>query len=51
METPAQPVAAPGMVPLPLGDVLRIANEYERAGRMQEIAETPCSINRVRLAD
>jgi hypothetical protein len=35
METPAAAPRAPvaGTVPLPLGEVLRIANEYERAGR------------------
>ena len=38
METPeAVPRApAPGTVPLPIGDVLRIANEYERGGRLGE---------------
>jgi len=38
METPeAAPRApAPGTVPLPIGDVLRIANEYERAGRLDD---------------
>ena len=38
METPeAAPRApAPGTVPLPIGDVLRIANEYERGGRLGE---------------
>jgi hypothetical protein len=38
METPeAAPRApAPGTVPLPIGDVLRIANEYERGGRLDD---------------
>ena len=38
METPeAAPRApAPGTVPLPIGDVLRIADEYERGGRLDE---------------
>jgi hypothetical protein len=36
METPAPRSLAPGMVPLPLADVLRIANEYERAGRLDD---------------
>ena len=38
METPAPavPASAPGTVPLPIGEVLRIANEYERGGRMQD---------------
>jgi tetratricopeptide (TPR) repeat protein len=29
-------VAPPGTVPLPIGEVLRIANEYERAGRLDD---------------
>jgi hypothetical protein len=36
METPAPRVTAPGMVPIPLGDVLRIAGEYERGGRTED---------------
>ena len=38
METPAAAprAPAPGTVPLPIGDVLRIANEYERGGRLDE---------------
>ena len=32
----AAPRPAPGTVPVPLADVLRIANEYERAGRLDE---------------
>jgi tetratricopeptide (TPR) repeat protein len=38
METPAlAPRApAPGTVPLPIGEVLRIANEYERGGRLDD---------------
>jgi tetratricopeptide (TPR) repeat protein len=38
METPAlAPRApAPGTVPLPVGEVLRIANEYERGGRLDD---------------
>ena len=31
---PAPRTRAPGSVPVPLADVLRIANEYERAGRL-----------------
>jgi Tetratricopeptide repeat len=34
--TPAPRAPAPGSVPVPLADVLRIANEYERAGRLAE---------------
>lgn len=34
--TPALRAPAPGSVPVPLADVLRIANEYERAGRLAE---------------
>ena len=33
---PAPRAPAPGSVPVPLADVLRIANEYERAGRLAE---------------
>ncbi|HXD37157.1 MAG TPA: tetratricopeptide repeat-containing glycosyltransferase family protein [Rhodanobacter sp.] len=36
METPAPRTTAAGLVPVPLGDVLRIAGEYERAGRLAE---------------
>jgi Flp pilus assembly protein TadD len=38
METPAPAprASAQGTVPLPVGDVLRIANEYERAGRLDD---------------
>lgn len=38
METPSPTprAAGPNSVPVPLGDVLRIANEYERAGRLQD---------------
>ena len=38
METPAAAprAPAPGTVPLPLGEVLRIANEYERGGRLDD---------------
>ncbi len=38
METPAPAprAPAPGTVPIPIGDVLRIANEYERNGRLGE---------------
>ncbi len=38
MESPTSVVRAnaPGAVPVPLADVLRIANEYERAGRLAE---------------
>ena len=38
METPAPTprAPAPGSVPLPAGEVLRIANEYERAGRLDD---------------
>lgn len=38
METPAPlPRApAPGTVPLPIGEVLRVANEYERDGRLDD---------------
>jgi tetratricopeptide (TPR) repeat protein len=38
METPAPAarVLAPGTVPLPIGEVLRIANEYERGGRLDD---------------
>ncbi|HUB12076.1 MAG TPA: tetratricopeptide repeat protein [Acetobacteraceae bacterium] len=38
MESPAAAprTPAPDNVPVPLGDVLRIANEYERAGRLAE---------------
>jgi Flp pilus assembly protein TadD len=34
--TPAPRAPAPGNVPVPLADVLRIANEYERGGRLAE---------------
>ena len=38
METPEAPVRTPGAgtVPLPLGEVLRIADEYERSGRFDD---------------
>jgi Tetratricopeptide repeat len=36
MEAPALPRPAPGTVPLPIGEVLRIANEYERGGRLDD---------------
>jgi tetratricopeptide (TPR) repeat protein len=38
METPAPAprAPAPGSVPVPLAEVLRIANEYERAGRLAD---------------
>ena len=38
METPAPAprAPAPGTVPLPIGEVLRIANEYERDGRLDD---------------
>lgn len=38
METPAPTprAPAPGTVPLPLGEVLRIANEYEQTGRHED---------------
>ncbi len=38
METPAPAprAPAPGTVPLPVGEVLRIANEYERGGRLDD---------------
>jgi len=38
METPGAPVRTPGagMVPLPLGEVLRVADEYERGGRFDD---------------
>jgi hypothetical protein len=38
MESPAAAprAPAPGNVPIPVADVLRIANEYERAGRLPE---------------
>ena len=38
METPAPAprAPAPGAVPLPIGEVLRIANEYERSGRLDD---------------
>jgi Tfp pilus assembly protein PilF len=36
METPRQRALAPGTVALPLGEVLRIANEYERASRLTD---------------
>ncbi len=38
METPAAALRAPapGAVPLPIGEVLRIANEYERGGRLDD---------------
>ena len=38
METPAPAprAPAPGTVPLPIGEVLRIANEYERGGRLDD---------------
>jgi Flp pilus assembly protein TadD len=34
--TPAPRAPAPGSVPVPLAEVLRIANEYERGGRLAE---------------
>jgi len=36
METPAPRALAPGTVALPIGEVLRIANEYERGGRLAD---------------
>ncbi len=38
METPAPAprAPAPGTVPLPIGEVLRVANEYERGGRLDD---------------
>jgi hypothetical protein len=37
MESPTPPrMLAPGSVPVPLAEVLRIAGEYERAGRLDE---------------
>jgi hypothetical protein len=36
METPAARTNAPGTVPVPLGEVLRIAGEYERGGRIED---------------
>ena len=36
METPAPRARAPGTVALPIGEVLRIANEYERGGRLAD---------------
>ena len=36
MATPAPTPRAPGTVPLPIGEVLRIANEYERGGRLDD---------------
>ena len=36
METPAARTNAPGMVPVPLAELLRIAGEYERAGRIED---------------
>jgi hypothetical protein len=38
METPSAPARTPGAgtVPLPLGEVLRIADEYERGGRFDD---------------
>ncbi len=36
METPAPRALSPGTVALPTGEVLRIANEYERAGRLAD---------------
>src|SRR3954464_5849078 len=36
METPAPRALAPGTVALPIGEVLRIANEYERGGRLDD---------------
>lgn len=36
METPAARTNASGIVPVPLGEVLRIAGEYERAGRIED---------------
>ena len=36
LPTPAPHVLAPGSVPVPLSDVLRICNEYERAGRLAD---------------
>ena len=34
--TPVVRAPAPGSVPVPVGEVLRIANEYERAGRLAD---------------
>ena len=36
METPAARASAPGTVPVPVGEVLRIAGEYERGGRIED---------------
>jgi hypothetical protein len=36
METPIARANAPGTVPVPVGELLRIAGEYERAGRIEE---------------
>jgi tetratricopeptide (TPR) repeat protein len=36
METPAPRAPAPGNVALPTGEILRIANEYERGGRLAD---------------
>jgi hypothetical protein len=36
METPTTRGNAPGTVPVPLGEVLRIAGEYERGGRIED---------------
>jgi tetratricopeptide (TPR) repeat protein len=36
METPAIRGNAPGTVPVPVGEVLRIAGEYERGGRIED---------------
>jgi Flp pilus assembly protein TadD len=36
METPTPRVTAPGLVPVPLAEVLRIAGEYERGGRLAD---------------
>src|SRR5689334_13384247 len=36
METPAPRAPAPGTVALPTAEVLRIANEYERGGRLAD---------------
>jgi Tfp pilus assembly protein PilF len=36
METPAARVTTPGTVPIPMGEILRIAGEYERGGRTDD---------------
>ena len=36
METPIARTNAPGTVPVPVGELLRIASEYERGGRIED---------------